>query len=235
MTISVYDRKNRGNIITLYGRPDAGKTFALGTIPREELVILDFDGGPRTIESKNPRAFTLTNLETDFPVLFNVLSSETMQTDSNDLRCKYLAIDTLTGMESSAVHLFCEKDNKTFPALPIYGKASAMVIDCINQLANLRLKGITIILTAHEREIEQARDEGIVTKSIIAPALLPSVYRRVAGISDMIIRLYKKRTEDGYTRVMQFRASNIADARTRIAASGDFQNDNDLYSLLQRI
>ena len=177
------DENKKGKTLIVFGESGVGKTSLLGTLPENETLILDVEGGTVVLRGKKMGVVRikedLSNLKEVFDEIVN----------TNVIDFKYIALDSATELEKfMQVRLSQKSSNDGMPSLHDYGVVSFKMRDYMRRLRDLRDKGITVIVTALEFPLELVNNENE-TRTRTYPMMAQKLAPEIAGLFDIVAHM----------------------------------------------
>lgn len=203
MEIKRIGQQERGQSIILYGPPNAGKTWQCGTLPHDETLILDVDGGIVTLSGTNMSVFTI---DEDLSQLHSIY--EYIRTQKHPF--KYVVIDNFSELERFMLSAIGKQRNVDYWAQLDWGRTAQKLREYMRLFRDLTDMGINVIFISWDMQVET--EEG----PRVCPMLMKSVTEEFSGLMDNVWYLKPDpnlQSKDRY--LITESASNII-AKTRV-------------------
>ena len=184
MQIEQMKTSKTGITLLVFGESGAGKTTLFGTLPANELLLLEAEGGTAPLEGKN---IDCVKIREDLENLKDTFDSLVLPSTLKGY--KHVGLDSSTELERfMQIRLASKSSNDGMPSLHDYGVVSFKMRDYMRRLRDLRDQGINVIVTALESplELEQTDDT---TRTRLYPMLARKLAPEVCGLFDVVAHM----------------------------------------------
>jgi len=173
--------KATGITMLVYGKPGTGKTTLAGTLPPEETLLINIEGGTGVLSDK---PIDMVEIDKNLGNLELILE----QLDAGT-KYKHIFFDSATELEMAMlVYLGSQGKLHGVPEMQHYQRVQFGIRRILRRLRDLKDRGINVIVTAHEMDIDTQLENGqTITKTI--PALSKRVVFEVCGLFDIVAHL----------------------------------------------
>ena len=216
------DMKN-GYSMLLYSDAGVGKTWLLGnTLPVGKSLIIDVEGGIYVIgdtghlccQLKDWNDTEMMKLDEMYAKLSTGYVDKINDIDYKDI--KFVCLDSLSELYKWFQFYYLAKSGKTFFTRDVYGKASQKLREYIRNFRNLTYKGINVIFTCVEEDLNIASDGGSSDVKKTYPKLSGSFTREVNQLVDLVGHL-EIINQINNTRGIRFKDNGVFYAKSRIS------------------
>jgi len=199
--------------IALYGPPGVGKTRLISTAQDYEksanLLIIDVEGGTRTIKNRTDISVTKPKTWKELQALYNWLLTEGKD------KYKTVAIDTMTHAQTLCLDYVLGKKEK--PEFQDFGRVGILMSKMIQGFVSLSKEdGINIIFSCHVRTDKDSQG----TVYNVSPDCYPKVGKALMSQVDTIGYYTKKRKGSNVNRVLQIDGVGAVKAKHRTTTKG---------------
>ena len=194
--------------LALYGPPGVGKTKLISTAQDYEasakLLIIDVEGGTRTIKDRTDISVTKPKTWKELQELYNWILKE----GKNEY--KTIALDTMTHAQTLCLSHVLGKKEK--PEFQDFGRVGILMSKMIQGFVSLSKEdGINIIFSCHVRTDKDSQG----TVYNISPDCYPKVGKALMSQVDTIGYYTKKRKGSKVNRVLQIDSAGAIKAKHR--------------------
>jgi len=194
------EQADTGLTCVFYGQSGVGKTTLVGTLPEDEVFVLDIDKGLKVLKGKEIN-YVPVGSKLDY-----VQTVEDLLTTDHDY--KYVFIDTLTELGNLELVNYAKNQSSGMPTLQNYGQLNMNLRDMMRSIRHLCDKGMTVIFLMHE-EIYELR--GNDTRSVLMPALREKIIVELQALCDVIghVEISEKEETKGQRFIRLEPTSNV--------------------------
>jgi phage nucleotide-binding protein len=189
---TVSDTLNRGVAIIIYSNPGVGKTTLAATLPAEETLFINIEGGIGPLMGTKHVVFNLPAAIQGFEIegvvddLYKYLRTEKHG-------FKYVVIDNMSELEQQLILNLTMRRGKDTPELREYGDVGFKMKEWVRLFRDLVYQGITVVFNAWEIPLEIKNVDGaIVTQTF--PMIGKKLAPQACGIVDVVghLEVYEK-------------------------------------------
>ncbi len=212
--------KTLGASMVLYAPSGTGKTTAIGTLPEGKTLIIDTEGGTRSIDNMCHDVVEVRSL----PELQEALII------CQRGKYKFIVIDSISELEKRVLLSRKDSKSKLFLSMKEYAETAEVMRTYVRKISDLKKKGMFIVFTALEMTNEVTNDEEENTKR--CPLVSKKFYEEFCGIADLVCRLtIKGKTGE---RRLSFVSNSAQMGKSRISVVSP-DEPADLTSLFRKI
>lgn len=184
MQIGKLEQKKMGKTVLVYGESGAGKTTLIGTLPQDETLLIDVEGGTVVLHDSAIDCIKIRDDLSNLKDAFDGLVTHHQQVKGY----KNIALDSATELEKFMLIRLAENSSNGMPTLHDYGVVSFKMRDYMRRMRDLRELGINVIVTALETPLDlEQSDETIRTR--IYPMLARKLAPEICGLFDIVAHI----------------------------------------------
>ena len=189
---TISSKLDRGIAFIIYSNPGIGKTTLAGTLPTEETLFINIEGGTGPLMGTGHIVFNLPAAVKSFEIegvvddLYKYLRTEKHA-------FKYVVIDNMSELEQQLLLNLTMRRGKDTPELREYGDVGFKMKEWVRLFRDLVYQGITVVFNAWEMALEVKNVEGsIVTQTF--PMIGKKLAPQACGIVDVVghLEVYEK-------------------------------------------
>ena len=214
---------SEGKSLLIYGDSGRGKTFAVGTLPVELTLIIDFDRGIETLSQTEHHVVRPDSYE-EVMAIYQGLRDGT-------LKYRFVALDSLSELEKAIQAERKRVKGKPFSTLKEFGECAEQMREAVRKFRDLRTQGITTVFTCLEMPLDiELGDSQVITKHV--PLVSRKFALELCGLVDMVSRLLINPST--HERELHFGGCREFIAKTRVHAVDPIEPP-DLTALFRKI
>lgn len=189
---TISDTLERGIAMIIYSNPGVGKTTLAATLPSEETLFINVEGGIGPLMGTKHVVFNLPGAVKSFEIeqvvddLYKFLRTEKHG-------FKYIIIDNVSELEQQLILNLTMRRGKDTPELREYGDVAFKMKEWVRLFRDLVYQNITVIFNAWEVALEvKNTDGGIITQTF--PMIGKKLAPQACGIVDVVghLEVYEK-------------------------------------------
>jgi len=189
---TISDTLDRGIALIIYGDPGVGKTTLAATLPPEETLFINVEGGVGPLMGSKHVVFHLPAAVKGFEIEAVVDDLyKYLRTEKHGF--KYVVIDNMSELEQQLILNLTMRRGKDTPELREYGDVGFKMKEWVRLFRDLVYQNITVIFNAWEVALEvKNTDGGIVTRTF--PMIGKKLAPQACGIVDVVghLEVYEK-------------------------------------------
>jgi len=180
----VGNKIDRGISCIIYANPGAGKTTLATTLPPDETIIINAEGGLGPLLGKGHTVFHLLGhiKEGEFEKTLDGFYKY-LRTEEHPF--KYVVLDNISEIENQLILHITQRHGKEAPTLREYGDSSYKIKQWVHQFRDLVYHGMNVVFNAWEFPVEIRNVEGNIV-TLICPKLSKSIIPMACGCVDVV-------------------------------------------------